>query len=487
MNEGPRGQSGDVYSRYGLQRHGEVQTGQQIHDQVTAVNLATHGPIMGPLMAIVQGSGQVDDLLDGQAVSLRNQGVSTRQAPAAPGVHYLGISHPQLHEMVNNGVDPGTVGAAGDTYTQIGNKLTAFQDRIATAIGSSEADWSGKAADQARTAVAGLGNKASEAGTAAQLAGTLITQQSRALSTAKSTVPPPPAVPYDPAAANARRMAITDPILYVQQATADAAAFQEQKQQHEDAARAVETYDRTVTQTAAAQPAFAPAPPAPPSQPQPEPRPQPPIGTGDSNGRGFTPPPQVGDTTNTAWTAPPVTNTGGNTTNTSGLGGGQNNLGLGGNQLGDGNNNRSGGLNTGFLPGPGAGDKSTGRTGGPAGTGAGRGGTGTGVGGGRVPGGTGVGNPNAAKGFNPGGSAGVLPGDGSAGRGGSTGTSGAATGRGGAGAGAMGAMGAGGAKGKGEEDLERTTPSYLLEPDPDETFGSDALVAPPVIGEWTEP
>ncbi|WP_253730373.1 hypothetical protein [Lentzea flava] len=102
--------------------------------------------------------------------------------------------------------------------------LTAFQDGIAAAIGSSEADWSGKAADQARTAVAGLGNKASEAGTAAQFAGKLIAQQSRALSTAKSTVPPPPAVPYDPAAANAGRMAITDPILYGQQAAADTAA-----------------------------------------------------------------------------------------------------------------------------------------------------------------------------------------------------------------------------------------------------------------------
>ncbi|WP_086667501.1 WXG100 family type VII secretion target [Lentzea kentuckyensis] len=485
MNEGPRGQSGDVYSRYGLQRHGEVQTAQQIHEQVAALNVATHGPLLGPLMAVVQGNGQVDDLLDGQAVNLRNQGVSTRQAPAAPGVHYLGIPHQQLHEMVNNGVDPGTVGAAGDAYTQIGNKLTAFQDRIASAIGNSEADWSGNAADQARNAVAGLGNKAAEAGTAAQLAGTLITQQSRAVSTAKSTVPPPPAVPYDPAAANAKRMAITDPILYVQQAAADMAAYQEQKKQHEDAARAVETYDRTVTQTAAAQPAFAPAPPAPQPQPQPEPQPRPPIGIGDSNGNGRTPPPRVGDTTNPAWTAPPVTNTGGNTTNTSGLGGGQNNLGLGGNQPGDGNNNRGGGgLNPGFLPSPGTGDKSTGRTGGPGGTGSGRGGTGTGVGGGRVPGGTSLGNPNAAKGFNPGGSAGVLSGDGATGRGGGAGTGGAASGRGGTGVGAMGgAMGAGGAKGKGEEDLERTTPSYLLEPDPDETFGSDAMVAPPVIGE----
>ena len=44
MSEGPRGQSGDVYSRYGLQRRAEVQTGQQLEGQVTALNLAVRFP-----------------------------------------------------------------------------------------------------------------------------------------------------------------------------------------------------------------------------------------------------------------------------------------------------------------------------------------------------------------------------------------------------------------------------------------------------------
>ncbi|ANZ41811.1 hypothetical protein BBK82_43625 [Lentzea guizhouensis] len=486
MNEAPGGPSGgDVYSRFGLERHGEVQTAQQLHDQVVAANVATHGPIVGPLLTYLQGNGQLGDLLEGQSKNLLDQGVPPRQAPAAPGVHYLAIPHAQLYEMVNNSIDPGAVGAAGDTYTQIGNKLTAFQDRIARAIGNSETEWVGVAADEARKAVAGLGNKASKAGTAAQLAGTLITQQSRASSTAKSSVPPPPAHPYDHAAANARRMAITDPLLYIQQAAADMAAYQEQKRQHEEAARVVETYDRTIAQTAGVQPAFAPAPPAPEPQPQPQPhpvpRPQPPIGngTGDLHGRTATRPPNIGDTTNTAWTAPPVTDTGGSsTTTTSGLTGGHN--AGGGSQNGDGNNHRGGGVSSGLLNGPVGSDRSSSRPGG-SGAGAGRG-AGA-VGGVRGPGGgAGFGAPGSARGVGPGGSSGVLPGEGATGRP-VSGTGGTPGSRAGAGISGMGGIGAPGAKGTGDEDIERTAPSYLLEPDPDETFGSDEKVAPPVIGE----
>jgi hypothetical protein len=84
------------------------------------------------------------------------------------------------------------------------------------------------------------------------------------LSTAKASVPPPPAQPYDPATANRNLQSITDPVEYAQQASADRAAFAAQQKAHQEAAQAVESYDQTVTQTAAAQPAFAPAPPAPP-------------------------------------------------------------------------------------------------------------------------------------------------------------------------------------------------------------------------------
>ncbi|HUQ58414.1 hypothetical protein [Lentzea sp.] len=480
MNEAPRGRSSDVYARFGLERRGEVHTVHQLHDQVIASNTAAYGPIVGPLLTMLRGNDQLDDMLEGQSVALLGQGVPSRQAPAAPAVHYLGIPHQQLYDMVNNGVDAGAVGQAGFTYTQIGNRLTAFQDRIAAAIGDSETEWKGTAATKAHRAMAQLGNRAAEAGTAAQLAGTLITQQSRALSTVQHAVPPAPAQPYDPAAANARRMTITNPIQYAVQMSADMSAYQEQQEKHADAARAVETYDRTVTQTATAQPGFAPGPPAPPPPPRPEPhplpqplpqptpRPRPPAGIGDSTGRRSTPVATPGDTTSAAWTAPPVSGT--NTTSASGLNG----VVASGGQSGDSTHHRGG--NPGFFAGPVPDSRGAGRTSGPGGTGRG----GSGPGGSRAPsGGAGYANPNAGRGFGPGGSAGVLSGEGTASRS-ATGTGATANSR--SGPGAMGAMGAGPAKGKGDEDLERTTPSYLQEPDTDGIFGSDARVVPPVIG-----
>jgi hypothetical protein len=53
------------------------------------------------------------------------------------------------------------------------------------------------------------------------------------------------------------------------------------------------------------------------------------------------------------------------------------------------------------------------------------------------------------------------------------------------GMGGMGGMGhgAGGKKGEGDEDGEHERPSFLVEPDPHETFGTDEVTAPPVIGE----
>ncbi|MCR3749368.1 hypothetical protein [Lentzea californiensis] len=486
MNEGAPGRPSDVYSRYGVQRHAEVQTGQEVQERVTAEVQGQYGPFLGMVMQLVEAPNRVNDVLDAQAAQLKQQ-VLTRSAPGQPDANYIGIPHQQLHESVNNGVDAGAIGEIADVWTQIGNELATFNDEVATAIGSSEADWTGKAGDGARQALANMSNRAGETGTAAQLAGTLFTQQARALSDAKNNVPPPPAQPFDAAASRERLMSITDPIAFVQQVSADQAAFQQQQADHEQAARAVETYDRTVAQTAAAQPAFAPEPPAPPKEPVDPGRP--PIAPNPGfTGQGNTPPPRVGnDTTNTSWTAPPTSGTGG--TNTSGL---NNNLGGNGPNLGNqGGNNQLGGntnLNLGGpLPGPNSGSKSTqGGPGGRAGGGpAGRGGSsGTGgTGGGRLPGGSaGLGNPNAAKGFGPGGSAGVMPGgESAAGRGGAA--AGGGAGRGGTSVGAMGGMGAGAAKGQGDEDIERTSPSYLLEPDPDEIFGNDTLVAPPVLGE----
>jgi hypothetical protein len=52
----------------------------------------------------------------------------------------------------------------------------------------------------------------------------------------------------------------------------------------------------------------------------------------------------------------------------------------------------------------------------------------------------------------------------------------------GAGRGGQGMGGAPRGKGEGEEDQEHGRPAYLVEGDPESTFGNDQLTAPPVIG-----
>lgn len=117
---------------------------------------------------------------------------------------------------------------------------------------------------------------------------------------------------------------------------------------------------------------------------------------------------------------------------------------------------------------------------GPAGGGGGgfgpRGSGGFGPGGSGSTGGPGSGGPGAGKGggFGPGAGGAAAAAEGAAARG-------AAGGRGGMGG--MGGMGHGGKRGEGEEDGEHERPSFLVEPDPHETFGTDEVTAPPVIGE----
>jgi len=106
---------------------------------------------------------------------------------------------------------------------------------------------------------------------------------------------------------------------------------------------------------------------------------------------------------------------------------------------------------------------------GPGGSGFGPGGSGSGAGG------SGSGSGAGARGFGPG--AGAAAAEGAAGRGGVGGVG--AAGRGGAGG-----MGMGGGRGReGGEDGEHERPTYLVEPDPHDTFGTDEITAPPVIGE----
>jgi hypothetical protein len=116
------------------------------------------------------------------------------------------------------------------------------------------------------------------------------------------------------------------------------------------------------------------------------------------------------------------------------------------------------------------------------GQGGGQGGRGGGFGprGGFGPGGSGGagmrGGPGG--GFGPGGAGAAAAAEGAPARGG-IGAPGAAGGR---GAGGMGGMG-GGRGQNNADDADHERPSFLVEPDPHDTFGTDQVTAPPVIGE----
>ncbi|XVS63512.1 hypothetical protein ACQPYE_35460 [Actinosynnema sp. CA-299493] len=492
MNEGAPGKP-SAYDEYDVDHRAKVATGQEVRERVEREYGERYGPF-GAYVAHLLGRAEVDDLLDAQAAQLKGQ-VTTRTAPPEPGADYLGISHRELHDGVHVGGDPGAVGEHGDTWTALGNELVEFNDAIVKAIADSEPDWTGKAGDQARRAMAELARKAGETAVAAQMAGTLFAQQSRALATARATVPPPPAEPFDVEAANRRLMTITDPVALATRAAADRAEFAKQQEEHRQAARAVEVYDRTVAQTAAAQPAFAP-PPAPPTPPRGEPAPVQPPGRGSGERAAGPPPPGVGEETGVASAGSESGGVpSGGTTNTSGNGSVP--LTPGGREGVPGGSGHGGPAAVGVPGAPGSGS-ATGRggpgvgRGGPAGgSGAGRTGRGGGFGGGGFGGGAGVGGSAGAGGRVPGGASpgsGLPGGPGSAVRGGAPGGAHGEVGarRGGAGQGVVGGPAVGPAAGRGEEDAEHQSPSYLVEPDPEALFGGGRATAPPVIGDWSD-
>lgn len=257
-----------VAQRYHLDRgHQSFQTQQQALEQADRrVDDGTRGSwLLGPFAPVLRRLHEdaatvlYDHKLPGEVAGLK-QGLEMRAAPGFESHDYEAFSHPQLHQMVTQGVDPGAVGEMGDTWLKIGNALTSFQDDIARTLARSETSWQGTSGDRARQAVASLGNRGAQAGQAAQLAGVVMHQQSAALATAKNSMPPPPSHPFDAHVAEQRLQTVTDPIAFASQAAADQQAFNQQKAAHQEAARVVKEYDTTVAQTSRNMPAFAPSP-----------------------------------------------------------------------------------------------------------------------------------------------------------------------------------------------------------------------------------
>jgi hypothetical protein len=375
----------------------------------------------------------------------------------------------QLYTFATENNSPYTADDLGRAFNDGGNGLAEAANGLFEAVSRLDGAWTGVAADSAKSALKPLAKAAGTAGQTAQLMGVRMSQQSVAASEV-AKLPPPKT--------------------FDQQQSLDAMlaggpeAMQQDLKAQKDAAEAVKkeqisylnAYTKSMSAVDAQTPSFVPPP-------------ETGGGGGGNNNNISGERVNVGPVgNNTAWNPNGSTSAGPSQQYTGAHGPGGNHPGFG-DPNGDGQTDQSSytplpGFNTGssqftpqtappgpstFGPGGGGGLPSSGNV-----PGAGSGGFGGGFGSFGNQGGAGASGPGAGSGAGSGNPAGRgMPGGG-------MGPGGA--GRPGAG-GPPGGMGGAGRKGEGEEDKEHGRPSYLVEGDPESTFGSDELTAPPVIGD----
>lgn len=542
---GPTSQeTADVYDRYGIDRHGRSDNRDQVRtdaEQNVDQN-SDGGGLFGQIIDAILRPGRVQDQYNqqmSQQAQALAQGVTTRPAPGIPDTNYMSYDHDSgLKPMVTDGVDPDQVGQMSDAWIEVGNGMTDFQQDFARSIASTETEWRGTAADSARQFMADTANYIGQAGQSAQLAGTQQGVHAQAVATARNSMPDP--VPFSAAEANADLQSTTNPFEYVTKYAEHMETYQASQEAHQQAAQVLTTYDSSLSGSST-MPAFA----APPQMAGEGGGGLPPAGPGGPGGGGGAAGtfsgagiggggaggaagsgagitgggvgaagsgiggiggPGGGGTTTGAGANFPG-GPGGIPGGGGGPGGGQVPGGVGGLPVGPmgplgpggtgGDSTRGpgggrfpggpGGPGSGRIPGiggPGGGLGGPGSGAGRAGFGPGGSGFGSGSGAGGAGGigsgsGTGAGSGAGARGaFGPGNASGVgaLAAEQAAGgRGGAAGAAGRA---GGAGM----PMGAGAGRGQGGDDSEHQRPSFLVEPDPDEVFGTDQMTAPPVIG-----
>ncbi len=408
--------------------------------------------------------------------------IETQSAPSFSGHNYSSYSATQLKQMVTTNMDPTTAGDGASGWTSIGNNYVTVAQGLGQATGSSEYGWQGTAADAARGFINGIAKWAGTAGQGAQLAGNRLAVQSEAASTAKNSVPTNPTEP--PSGADIARTMLRSVLNPAAGAATLNAQFAQAAADHVEAVHAAQTYDASLATSGEKFPAFN----APP--------------TFDPNaGGGAVPPSSGGGGVSGLHAARNAPKANPNVRLGSSAGAGAHGGGVGGSGTG------GSGSQAPVLPksGPGTPNLSTGQSGfdpGPTPTST-------------LPTTPTNSNVNAPSqdptfsgsllgklGGTGGGTAGVLRGlAGGAGMAGSAGGGGSGA-RSGVGAGVAGEEGEGagglrgaaagepaepgmmprGGNGRRGEDAEHKRPGYLLNPDPDATFGPEGYVAPPVIG-----
>jgi len=452
--------------------------------------------LFGPLqqwMAQQKAKNQSQELGDKNvADATKGRDVEYVQGLNAPNADYKGNEHTQLQAYLESNLDVEQVSEVSTAYHKVHQVFDKFATSMNTAVNASKGTWEGTAATNAQQYFTSLGKWSEANSQNAKLASETIYDQGQAAATAKNSMPAP--IPFS-WGDEFKSWATSNPFSLPDNVDKSLQKQQDSQAAHDQAASVMSTYDKNLYEAASKQPAFAP----PPSFSTGG-------GTGDPNGpddkNGINTPSKVdmpgsssvntpgGSTSNfTTGNIPGTTGTpqfsGPGSTTGAGLlpAGTTTPSGFPPGSIPGGstpNPNQSFGGMPPMSPMPmggmnfGGDEAYNSKVGG----GAGRGG-----GGGFGPGGSGGAGSSTGAGAASGAArpGGIGAAEAAAGRGmGGLGAGGAGAGRGGMGAG--GGMGRG-QKGEGDEDTEHSRPTYLVEGDPDEVFGTDMRTAPPVIGE----
>lgn len=435
-------------------------------------------------MAQAKAKNQAQEMGDKNvAEATKGRDVQYVQGLTAPNADYKGNDHTQLKAYLDSNLNVDQVSEVSTAYHEVHKVFDKFATSMNTAVNASKGTWEGSAAENAQQYFTSLSKWSDANSQNAKLASETIYDQGQAAATAKNSMPAP--IPFS-WKDEFSSWATSNPFNLADNVDKSIQKQKDSQEAHDQAASVMSTYDKSLYEAASKQPAFAP----PPSFSTGG-------GSGDHNGTGENN--GINNPSSVNMPGPGSVNTPGGTNNfvpgttgtpqfsgpgsTTGSGfvpsGTTTPSGFTPSSIPSGSpvnpNQNLGGMPP-MSPMPmggmnfGGDEPYNSKVGG----GGGRGG-----GGGFGPGGSGnaTGAGSASGAARPGG---IGAAEAAAGRGMGGLGAGSASGRGGMGAG--GGMGRG-QKGEGDEDTEHSRPTYLVEGDPDEVFGTDMRTAPPVIGE----
>ncbi|HEX4703161.1 MAG TPA: hypothetical protein VH352_13605 [Pseudonocardiaceae bacterium] len=208
--------------------------------------------------AVINAGAQAQMTAWAQAQAARlESGLRTQSAPGFGGQNYPSYSTTDLYRMVTTNNDPGAVGESGAAWNNMGNAYAVVAKSLGKAVSASESGWTGTAGDAARTFLASMAKWADDTARGAQLAANRQGMQSDAAQRAKNSMPSPMEAPTAAQVRQTMLLATSNPAAGAAQLDQQ---FQAAQQAHDEAVRVVETYDANLAAVGDTMPAFNPPP-----------------------------------------------------------------------------------------------------------------------------------------------------------------------------------------------------------------------------------